>query len=36
MYDAVLAAARNQKDFRAKVNRSALRVLRLKEDRGLL
>jgi hypothetical protein len=32
----VLSAAHARKSFRTKVDRSALRILRLKEDRGLL
>jgi beta-N-acetylhexosaminidase len=36
MYDAVLHRARHHAAFRAKVVRAALRVLRVKEDRGLL
>ena len=36
MYRAVLHAARTHKTFRTSVDQSALRVLRLKEDRGLL
>jgi beta-N-acetylhexosaminidase len=36
MYRAVLAAAHTRQSFRSKVDRSALRILRLKEDRGLL
>jgi beta-N-acetylhexosaminidase len=36
MYGAVLAAARASEPFRSKVTSSALRVLRLKERRGLL
>jgi beta-N-acetylhexosaminidase len=36
MYRAVLGAAHSRKSFRHKVDRSALRILRLKEARGLL
>jgi beta-N-acetylhexosaminidase len=36
MYRAVLTAAHTRKSFRKKVDQSALRILRLKEDRGLL
>jgi beta-N-acetylhexosaminidase len=36
MYHAVLDAARTRRSFRMKVDQSALRILRLKEDRGLL
>lgn len=36
MYDAVLDRARHSKAFRARVNDAALRVLRAKDDQGLL
>jgi beta-N-acetylhexosaminidase len=36
MYRAVLTAAHTRESFRHKVDQSALRILRLKEDRGLL
>jgi beta-N-acetylhexosaminidase len=36
MYRAVLTAAHTRASFRHKVDQSALRILRLKEDRGLL
>jgi hypothetical protein len=36
MYRAVLDRAARQRPFRAKVDRSALRILRVKEEHGLL
>ena len=36
MYSAVLDRARSSKTFRATVNAAALRVLRAKDDQGLL